>query len=201
MIEVEKKFIPEEGDIERVTKGAEFIGQAVNDDTYYDRDFYLTKRDVYIRKRNGNFEMKVGVRREGLEGIISTYRELNDEDAIREELGIEKNGNLEEDLKASGYSPFGSWKTTRRKYKKGQFTIDVDSVDYGYDVVEIELLTENRDDMDEATNKILNFARESKLTKSAKTGKVSGFLMRNYPEEYKEIRKAWDSLAKGVVGD
>ena len=117
-------------------------------------------------------------------------------DAIRKELGITKKGALEEDLRASGYSPFGAWKTTRRKYKKGEFTIDVDSVDYGYEVIEIEILTESRDGMDEATNKTLNFAKESGLTRSAKTGKVSEFLKRNYPEEYKEIRKAWDNLGE-----
>jgi len=200
MIEIEKKFIPEKGDIERVTEGAEFISETINDDTYYDKDFYLTKKDVYVRKRNGAFEMKVGIRRRGFEGIISTYEEVNNENAIREKLGITKKGTLEEDLEASGYSPFGAWKTTRRKYRKGDFTIDVDSVDYGYEVVEIELLVGNLLDMDRATNKILDFAKESNLTKSAKTGKVSEFLKRNYPEEYKEIRKAWDNLEGGTSG-
>jgi len=197
MIEIEKKFIPEEGDIERITKGAEFISETVNDDTYYDKDFSLTKKDIYVRRRNGAFEMKVGIRRRGFEGIISTYEEVNNENAIREKLGVigaTKKGNLKEDLEASGYSPFGAWKTTRRKYKKGEFTIDVDSVDYGYEVIEIELLVESPDDMDKATNKILDFAKESGLTKSPKTGKVSQFLIRNYPEEYKEIREAWNNL-------
>lgn len=196
MIEVEKKFIPEEGDIERITKDAEFIGETVNDDTYYDKHFYLTKKDIYIRKRNGAFEMKIGIRRKGFDEIISTYREIDDEDTIREELSITKRGSLEEDLETNGYSPFGGWKTARRKYKKGEFTIDIDSVDYGYEVIEIELLVESIADIDKATNKILDFAKESGLTKSAKTGKVSGFLRRNYPEKYKEIRKAWDKLGK-----
>ena len=196
MIEIEKKFIPEEGDIERITEGAEFISETVNDDTYYDKDFSLTKKDIYVRRRNEAFEMKIGIRRRGFEGIISTYEEIDDEDTIRERLGITKNGNLEKNLEASGYSPFGAWKTTRRKYRKGEFIIDIDSVDYGYEVIEIELLVEGLLDMDKATNKILDFAKESGLTKNAKIGKVSGFLRRNYPEEYKEIRKAWDNLGK-----
>ena len=194
MIEIEKKFIPEEGDIERITKDAEFISKKINDDTYYDKNFSLTKKDIYIRKRNGAFEMKVGIRREGLEGIISTYEEVDDEDKIREKIGITKKGNLEEDLKVNGYSPFGAWKTSRKKYKKGEFTIDIDSVDYGYEVIEIELLVKDPLNMDKATNKILDFAKESNLTKNAKTGKVSQFLKRNYPDEYKEIQKAWDNL-------
>ena len=199
MIEIEKKFIPEEGDIERITEGAEFISETVNDDTYYDKDFSLTKRDIYVRRRNGAFEMKVGIRRRGLEGIISTYEEVDNENTIREKLGITKKGNLEEDLETSDYSPFGAWKTTRRKYKRGEFTIDIDSVDYGrgaeiYEVIEIELLVKSLDDMDKATNKILNFAKESGLTKSAKIGKVSVSLRQDYPEEYKEIQKAWDNL-------
>ena len=160
MIEIEKKFIPEEGDIERITKDAEFISKKINDDTYYDKNFSLTKKDIYIRKRNGAFEMKVGVRRRGLEGIISTYEEVDDENVIRGKLGITKRGSLEEDLKVNGYNPFGAWKTSRRKYKKGEFTIDIDSVDYGYEVIEIELLIENLLDMDKATNKILGFAKK-----------------------------------------
>jgi len=201
MIEIEKKFIPEEGDIERITEGAEFISETINNDIYYDKDFYLTKKDIYVRRRNGTFEMKIGVRREGFEGIISTYEEVTDEDAIIETLGIAKKGTLEEDLETSGYSPFGAWKTTRRKYKKGEFTIDVDSVDYGYEVIEIELLIESHDDMDESTKKVLDFAKQSGLTKSAKTGKVSQFLMQNYPEEYKEILKAWDNLGSRASGN
>ena len=90
MIEIEKKFIPEEGDIERITEGAEFISETVNDDIYYDKDFSLTKRDIYVRRRNGAFEMKVGIRRRGLEGIISTYEEVYNENTIREKLGITK---------------------------------------------------------------------------------------------------------------
>lgn len=199
MIEIEKKFIPGEGDIERITKDAEFIGETINDDTYYDKDFLLIKKDIYVRRRNGAFEMKVGIRRKGMEGLISTYREVDDENTIREKLGITKKGNLDEDLEANGYKPFGAWKTTRRKYKKGEFTIDIDSVDYDYEVIEIELLVESLDDMDKATNKILDFAKELGLTNSPKTGKVSGFLTRNYPEKYKEIRKAWDNLGRESV--
>lgn len=196
MIEIEKKFIPEEGDIERITKDAEFIGEIINDDAYYDKNFSMTKKDIYIRKRNGKFQMKIGIGRRGLEGVISTYEEIDDEDAIRKKLRIPKKGGLDADLEESGYKPFGSWKTARREYKKGEFTIDVDSVDYGYEVIEIELLVESIADIDKATNKILDFAKESGLTKSAKTGKVSQFLLRYHPEQYGEIRKAWGKLGK-----
>jgi len=194
MIEIEKKFIPEEGDIERITKDAKFIGETINDDTYYDKNFSLTKKDIYVRKRNGKFEMKAGVRRRGLEGIISTYEEIHDEDAIRKQLEIPKKGGLDEDLEESGYKPMGSWKTTRNKYRKGDFTIDIDSVDYGYEVIEIELLVDSKDEMDQATERIFKFAKELGLEKSPKTGKVSQFLLRNYPGEYKNIRRAWDEL-------
>ncbi len=192
MIEIEKKFLADKSDIERITKDAEFVGETINDDTYYDKNFYLTKKDIYIRKRNETFEMKIGVRRRGFEGIISTYREVDNKDLIRKELSITKKGTLESDLEAYGYNPFGAWKTTRRKYKKGEFTIDVDYVNYGYEVVEIELLVESLLCMDDATNKVIDFAKESGLTKSARVGKVEEFLKRNYPEEYKEIRKARD---------
>jgi len=198
MIEIEKKFIPQEGDIERITENAEFIGETVNDDTYYDKDFFLAKKDIYVRRRNDTFEMKIGIRRRGFEGIISTYKEIDDENEIRKELGISNRGTMEEDLETSSYKPYGSWKTTRNKYRKEDFTIDIDSVDYGYEVIEIELLVDDESKMDEATGRILEFAKKLSLTKSAKTGKVSGFLKQNYPEEYKEIRKAWDNLGKDI---
>ena len=195
MIEVEKKFLVEPEDIERIVKGAEFLGEKTNKDTYYDmEDFKLMKQDIYLRERNGKYELKIGVRRKETRGVISTYRELNSEDGIKRELEISERGELSELLGKHSYQPFGSWTTTRKQYRSGEFGIDIDSVDFGYDVVEVELEVGDDSEVPGAIQKILAFASELGLTNSPPTGKVSVYLERFYPEKNAEIRKAWDEF-------
>ena len=190
MIEVEKKFAASELDIERITKDAEFIGDTVNKDTYYDREgFPLVKNNMFLRKRNGKFELKLYVAEEG--STVDKYLELEYDEAIKTKLNIGADKNISEYLAENEYFPFGSWETKRRRFKKDGFTIDIDSVDFGHNVVEIELMVEEGGDTQQAARRILNFANSMDLKKDIQEGKAMVFIKRINPTAYEEIKAAW----------
>ena len=190
MIEVEKKFAASELDIERITKDAEFIGDTVNKDTYYDREgFPLVKNNMFLRKRNGKFELKLYVAEEG--STVDKYLELEYDEAIKTKLNIGADKNISEYLAENEYFPFGSWETKRRRFKKDGFTIDIDSVDFGHNVVEIELMVEEGGDTQQAARRILNFANSMDLKKDIQEGKAMVFIKRTNPTAHEEIKAAW----------
>jgi len=197
MIEVEKKFFVDKEGMERISKKAEFVKEIINNDTYYDKDGYsLAKKDIFFRKRNDSYELKIGMHGDNVSGSVDVYKELHDEKEIMKELDITYAGNFEEGIKDAGYVPFGSWKTTRKKYKLKNFNIDVDSVDFGHDVIEIELIVERDEEIPEATSKILELAGNLGLDieKAPHGGKVREFLKRNDPEGLKMLIEVWKKL-------
>lgn len=193
MIEVEKKFILNEQDKERLTKDAEFLGERVFTDFYYDtQDFSLTTNDKWLRCRDGRFELKSSLY-VGLERLADQYDELTDEIKIREVLGLPSGGSFADDLAKAGLSPFCSYKTTRRKYKKEPFIIDLDTVDFQdftYNIGEIELMVQEKSEIENAIKKIIVFAKEQKLTSAPVRGKVSEYLKRFRPSHYEALVQA-----------
>ena len=193
MIEIEKKFEASEEDIGRITEDAKFIKESINKDTYYDREgFPLVKNNIFLRKRNGRFELKLYVAEKG--SRVDKYLELEDDETIKSKLNIPAQKDIDEYLAENEYVPFGSWETKRRRFEKDGFTIDVDSVDFGHNVVEIELMIEEGGDTNEAADKILNFAKTIRLEEDKQEGKVMVFIKRNNPTAYEEIKLAWAKL-------
>ncbi len=193
MIEIEKKFEASEEDIGRITEDAKFIKESINKDTYYDREgFPLVKNNIFLRKRNGRFELKLYVAEKG--SRVDKYLELEDDETIKSKLNIPAQKDIDEYLAENEYVPFGSWETKRRRFEKDGFTIDVDSVDFGHNVVEIELMIEEGEDTNEAADKILNFAKTIRLEEDKQEGKVMVFIKRNNPTAYEEIKLAWSKL-------
>ena len=193
MIEIEKKFEASEEDIGRITEDSKFIKESINKDTYYDREgFPLVKNNIFLRKRNGRFELKLYVAEKG--SRVDKYLELEDDETIKSKLNIPAQKDIDEYLAENEYVPFGSWETKRRRFEKDGFTIDVDSVDFGHNVVEIELMIEEGEDTNEAADKILNFAKTIGLEEDKQEGKVMVFIKRNNPTAYEEIKLAWAKL-------
>ena len=193
MIEIEKKFEASEEDIGRITEDAKFIKESINKDTYYDREgFPLVKNNIFLRKRNGRFELKLYVAEKG--SRVDKYLELEDDETIKSKLNIPAQKDIDEYLAENEYVPFGSWETKRRRFEKDGFTIDVDSVDFGHNVVEIELMIEEGEDTNEAADKILNFAKTIRLEEDKQEGKVMVFIKRTNPNAYEEIKLAWSKL-------
>ena len=190
MIEIEKKFILNTEDEARLIRDAESLGERVLTDIYYDTDSCsLTSKDIWLRERNGKFEIKLPLQ-SGAERLVDQYNELEDEVEIREALGLAPHKRFAEDLKVAEYTPFCICKTTRRTYKKEAFTIDIDLVDFQsfrYRLAEIELLVTDRSEIEQATRMILSFANEYKLTIGPVRGKVIEYLKRMRPEHYQTL--------------
>ena len=198
MIEVEKKFILNEQDKERLTKDARFLNERVFTDIYYDtKIFSLTANDKWLRSREGRFELKLPLH-EGADRLADQYDELEDEQKIREALNLPSNGNLADDLAKAGYFPFCTCKTTRRKYKKEPFIIDLDIVDFQdftYNIGEIEMMVNEKSEIEGTIEKIMTFAKEQNLTIAPVRGKVIEYLKRTKPNHYQAL------VQVGVVKD
>lgn len=190
-IEVEKKFILNNEDIGRLLENAEFVNEKIFTDIYYDNENYsLTSNDIWLRKREGKFEMKIPISKSVGNYFINKYEEIEGEENIRKILKIEKENSFINDILEYGFKSFCECKSTRKKYRKGEFVIDLDEVEYenfNYKICEIELLVEKRTHIEEATKKILQFAKENNLRIESVRGKVIEYLKREKPQHYQVL--------------
>lgn len=192
-IEVEKKFILTNEEIEKITQGAEFLSEKSFTDVYFDTAaFSLTTVDKWLRLRDDRFELKLPMNegKGASQRKLDQYEELDTDMAIRNVLDLASKGTLREDLETNGYKPFSTFTTTRRKYKKGDFIIDLDTMDFGYSIGEIELMVSEKSEMENALNKILSFAKELNLSVAPVRGKVIEYIKRTNPAHYQALEKA-----------
>lgn len=189
MIEIEKKFALRPGDEDRLLDGAEFLKEVVIDDTYWDTAaFAMTGKDWWLRKRDGAWELKIALHKPG--NAVDQYRELETEAEIRDAIGLAANGEFETDLRAAGYAPVIPIVTTRRKYRDGEFHIDVDAADFGYAIAEIELMVEDEADMNAAAERVMRYAEARGLSTENIRGKVLEYLVRFRPDHYRALLEA-----------
>lgn len=176
MIEVEKKFSLENIDLEEFFSNLEFIGEVLNHDIYYDySDYRLLKSKIYLRNRNGNFELKI---KKG----SGVYDEIEDQEILAEYFKV----SSLEDLVNKDLHGCMDFKNTRKKYKKGDFHIDIDETDYGYKEGEIELIVEKEEEIKEAEEKIYEFFEKYNLQKlQDEASKKRMYLKTKRPDLYK----------------
>lgn len=186
MIEVEKKFTFKAEDIKRLTKDAEFIIEQVFTDIYYDtEDYSLTTKDRWLRSRDGKFQLKMPFNKERISiRSLDQYEEIESEPEIRNILNLLKQKTFSEDLKDKGYLPFATLVTTRKKYKNGEFILDFDVMDFGYNLFEIELMVNNESEIEQATNKIINFAKQYGIKNARTRGKLIEYIKRKNPKQF-----------------
>lgn len=192
MIEVEKKFLLSDVEHSTPTKDAVFLGERTFTDVYYDTpDYTLTTRDIWLRSRDGRFELKTPIH-SGAERLADQYRESEDESEIIHLLEISLGAFLETPLSKNfekhHLAPFCKCTTTRKKYKKGVFTIDLDTVEYGddftYTIGEIERMVSEELAVKDALHSILVFAEKHNLTIAPVRGKVVEYLRRKNKKHY-----------------
>lgn len=193
MIEVEQKFSLTPEQEARLIQEAEFLGEKKMEDRYYDTpDYSLTTQDTWLRWRNGNWELKVPVG-DNTNRHTDFYNELETEPEIRIALKLATGKSFEDDLAAAGYAKFASIITTRRKYKKGNFNIDLDSVRYedggDYALAEIELMVDQTAIL-EAQKKIEELAKVFSISLTPPRGKVLEYLYRKRPDHYQALKTA-----------
>ena len=197
MIEIEKKFSVNQDGLARLIAGAHLLGEKKFTDVYYDTaDYALTKKDIWLRSREGRFELKFPVAGANEGRDMTAYDEIEDDAGIAAKLGISGGGQLGALLQALGYLPFATITTTRMKYEKEGFHIDIDKTDFEYALLEIELMISSEKEIDAGYQRILNFAAANGIPVSEKRtrGKVIEYLWRNNPDHFRALETAWNTV-------
>lgn len=193
MFEVEKKFILSENEISSLTEGAEFLGEKIMTDEYYDtKEFALTKNDMWLRNRDGKWELKIPKHIDG-NSLSQQYQEVEGEEKLRQIFDIPAVQNFPQDIRIFGYFPFCKLTTTRKNFSKEGFVISLDKVeseDFEYFIVEIELMVGFESEMKAALERIENFAKQNNLQSRPVYGKVIEYLKIKAPDHFRALLEA-----------
>lgn len=175
-IEVERKFAPAPDLGDRVVGlGGSSRGAAISfRDTYYDTpDWSLTTRDVWLRRREDQWELKVpsaGAAKSGGETSVFTEHEgtaavLGALDAL---LADRPAGSP---LPGDGLVPFAAFVTTRERWRLPDGTgVDSDVADFGHGVVEIEAMASSVDEVAACQERVVRWGRRLGLSECQSTG-------------------------------
>jgi adenylate cyclase class IV len=184
MIEVEKKFQPTEEQLAALLKDCEFVGKKDLHDVYYDYpDYRMIKKLVFLRRRNNNLELKAADLNE-INNQGTAYLELDKEEDIQNYF---KTNNYLEDFIKENLIEIMNFKTFRKKYKKGDFNIDIDEMDFGYKCVEIELLIPDISQAKEAKAKIIKLAGDYNMEVKDLPQKRKEYFRIVKPDVYNEL--------------
>lgn len=189
-IEVEAKFRFEAAAVARLrgATGAREVGRRAFTDEYFDtRDYALTRRDVWVRRREGEWQAKVGARERG-DGV-DVYEEVEGKEAVREV--VKDAGALES---------FVTLRTERRSLEvpfSGRVVrVDLDEVSpYDYRIGECEVQASSDSGVEEARGLVRSFCAHFALDCSPPMyGKVLAALKDHRPEHFAALERS------GLVG-
>lgn len=188
-IEVEKKFALSEEQEKKLLDGAEFLGEKKFTDVYYDDARHsLTTKDIWLRDREGRFELKAPMNTAIEERVADRYKELETDREIAAYLKLPEQKALADALREAGYDPFATIVTVRKKYKKDGYNIDLDTADFGYGIAEIEHMTGDDASIQEVTKKLVEYAAAHGLSEGDVIyGKVVEYLKRTAPAHFQAL--------------
>ena len=223
-IEVERKYSAGDG-VEAIARrvadlGGSEIGSVAFTDTYYDTpECALTSNDVWLRRRDEKWEIKVPIagdaRRSGgertvfreVEGAAGCLDELekvlgtgeaevssgtkrDEREGERERESANDELRLERFAASKAVAPFASFATTRAKFSLDGASIDVDCASFGHTVVEVEVLCGDANEVPAAEEKVNKVAAKLLLTEIGATGgKLETFLRKNCPKQLEALVK------------
>jgi adenylate cyclase class IV len=156
MIEVEKKLAPSMESIARIKADAIFISSEMMNDVLFDyADFSLIRNDVWLRRRNDKFDLKISKNMNIPHRFLDVYDEIEGEFEICKTLGIKSIGGED-------FIEVANLVTKREKYKLANISIDFDFTtsaldDFAYSIMEVELLVKHESDVPAASGKIAHF--------------------------------------------
>ena len=186
-IEVERKFEATDAaalpSCDGRASAARFAGEVSFTDAYWDNaGCTLTRRDTWLRQREGKWEIKIplgdpGDRSGASGGERTVFREVEGEAAVRTALeslldggALDGAGDLEAALRAAAFAPFVTFGTKRSKFRVGECAIDADVASFGHSVVEVEVMCESEAAVPEAESAIARVAGELQLVPLQNTG-------------------------------
>lgn len=192
MIEIEKKFLLTDGQMQALLANARELGEKSVTDSYLDTANYnLTTNNFWFRERNGAYELKAPLTSKSRRSATTNrYHELTELESIRQTLELDTTSDFATVLSDAGIKRFMTCFTHRTSYAKQGFTIDVDAVTYldsqfKYAIAEIELIVDDESQADEAERRIIEFAKQFNLTTDQVIlGKVAAYLKTERTDHY-----------------
>ena len=176
-IEVERKFSVA-GDTEARLRsfGARLHKEKTFTDVYYDNeDYSLIITDCWLRRRNDTWEAKIPLKSEDTSALFapsSQRKEISSEREISawlvDRLGLEswmRGDPIDLLVQAAGLTEFAKLTTTRRAYTLPSCVVDLDLMDQGLCVGEVEVMAASPEEVPQALQTISGVAQQ--LGKSA----------------------------------
>lgn len=196
MIEVEIKCKPTPEQMVTLLKNATFISEEHLTDIYYDSTIYeLSIQDFWLRTRNDKFVLKTPASTCSFltEQANTPKHELEDEQEIRQALNLSSHGTLKEAVLLAGYKPLYTLSKIRKKYSKDGFIIDIDHAAFEnltFDLCEIETLVKKPEEIKQATQNLVNFAKSCGITINAIPGNLIALIKIINPTHFELLEKA-----------
>lgn len=184
MIQVEKKFLPNEEQMQALLQGADLFTETEDHDVYYDfPDYHLSLNGVQFRLRNGVYGLKINknfgndLGMQADEEIIG-YENIRSYFETEDELASFVQKNMVE---------FMNFKTKRKRYKRKYFMISIDKTDFDYSYVQIETFVEKEEDVKEARESVISLAKSCGIEIKDMPTKRSFYLKSKNPELFDKI--------------
>lgn len=189
MIEVEKKYYTSKKVYEFIYHKADFVSEKVVDDTYFDtKEYTLSLANTYLRNRNGGWELKAPTSE--FDPLFPTFDEIAEDQLIIKYLGLTLESLSYDALAEIGYLPIVEYRSMRKKFKYGEFIIDLDETDFDLEYIEIELMVDFKEESDDAKKKIIECAQTiDPDIKPCLNSKFRYFLLNNIPDLEKKMEE------------
>ncbi|XP_062917355.1 thiamine-triphosphatase [Mobula hypostoma] len=196
-IEVERKFAVRP-DTERclASLGGQRLGSRSLLDRYFDtEDLRLTSADLWLRTREGRWQLKSRVGAGGPADGTTRYRETTSEAeilALLRPLLTAAAGGLDRLVESGHLQEFAAIRTQRISYRLPQGTVvDLDLADFGHRVGEIEVEVGTEAEVPAAQARIEELARSLGLDgEEVLPGKMHVFLQKFRPLHYQKLLDA-----------
>ncbi|XP_072024131.1 thiamine-triphosphatase-like isoform X2 [Amphiura filiformis] len=209
-IEIERKFAVTSDAGERILQaGGIRIKETTFEDAYFDtKSYQFTLADCWLRKRDGTWELKVGVHEDKLGATCTKYVEIEVESEIVSRLDAILNAmhnpevntkqqlstpasssSVEEYLQQHDMQNFATFKTTRTCYQIGEdVSVILDTTDFDFNVGEIEIMA-SESKVEETVQRLEKLSQELGFTTVLK-GKLDSYLQRFRPQHYTALVNA-----------
>lgn len=192
MIEIERQFLLEPGHRDALLRDANFMATKIIKDVYYDTpDFALTRRDLWLRKRNDVFELKAPAVTG--DDRAEQYLEIMDTSLMLRYMHLEDAGDFATTLAQHNIQPFCACNIEREEYVLEGITLDFDITEFAdgfqYSLGEAEIVVKDKSETEEAVQRLEEFMQRHGLETRAED-KLVAYLRAQRQEHFDILREA-----------